>query len=139
MDALSARPFAGRKVLIVGIANEHSIAYGCAKAFRELGADPAMTYLNDKARTYVEPLAQALGASIFLPLDVSTTGELEEVFETIRATRGRLDVAVHSIASSWLVLNNIRDRLHRMYWHCCRLSVQVLSCPDVSIAARRSR
>lgn len=98
MDKLSAQPFTGRKVLIVGIANEHSIAYGCAKAFRELGAELAITYLNDKAKTYVEPLAQDLGASIFLPLDVSKAGELEEVFETIRATWGRLDVGVHSIA-----------------------------------------
>ncbi|SDR35311.1 Enoyl-[acyl-carrier-protein] reductase [NADH] [Paraburkholderia fungorum] len=98
MDKLSAQPFTGRKVLIVGIANEHSIAYGCAKAFRELGAELAITYLNDKAKTYVEPLAQELGASIFLPLDVSKAGELEEVFETIRATWGRLDVGIHSIA-----------------------------------------
>ncbi|MGF6571302.1 enoyl-[acyl-carrier protein] reductase I [Paraburkholderia sp. GAS333] len=98
MDKLSAQPFTGRKVLIVGIANEHSIAYGCAKAFRELGAELAITYLNDKAKTYVEPLAQELGASIFLPLDVSKAGELEEVFETIRATWGRFDVGIHSIA-----------------------------------------
>jgi enoyl-[acyl-carrier protein] reductase I len=98
MDALSAQPFAGRKVLIVGIANEHSIAYGCARAFRELGAELALTYLNDKARAYVEPLAQELGASIFMPLDVSKAGELEAVFEAIHASWGRLDVAVHSIA-----------------------------------------
>ena len=98
MDALSAQPFAGRKVLIVGIANEHSIAYGCARAFRELGAELALTYLNDKARAYVEPLAQELGASIFMPLDVSKPGELEALFEAIHASWGRLDVAVHSIA-----------------------------------------
>jgi enoyl-[acyl-carrier protein] reductase I len=98
MDKLSAQPFAGRKVLIVGIANEHSIAYGCARAFHELGADLALTYLNDKARTYVEPLAHELGASIFMPLDVSKPGELEAVFDAIRASWGRLDVAVHSIA-----------------------------------------
>lgn len=52
MDKLSAQPFAGRKVLIVGIANEHSIAYGCARAFRELGAELAVTYLNERAKTY---------------------------------------------------------------------------------------
>ena len=60
----------GSKALVVGIANEHSIAYGCAKAFRELGADLAVTYLNEKARPYVEPLARALEAPLFLPLDV---------------------------------------------------------------------
>ena len=47
-----------RKALVVGVANEHSIAWGCAKAFRELGAQLAITYLNDKARPHVEPLAQ---------------------------------------------------------------------------------
>ena len=67
----------GSKALVVGIANEHSIAYGCAKAFRELGADLAITYLNEKARPYVEPLAGALQAPLFLPLDVSVDGQLE--------------------------------------------------------------
>ena len=57
----------GKKALVVGIANADSIAYGCAKAFRELEADLAVTYLNEKARPFVEPLAQELGASIFLP------------------------------------------------------------------------
>ncbi|WP_019447887.1 enoyl-ACP reductase FabI [Cupriavidus sp. BIS7] len=98
MDKLSAQPFAGRKVLIVGIANEHSIAYGCARAFRELGAEIAVTYLNEKAKTYVEPLARELGASIVLTLDVSKPGEFEAVFDSIRDTWGRLDVAIHSIA-----------------------------------------
>ena len=50
---------AGKKALVIGVANEHSIAWGCAKAFREVGADLAITYLNDKARPYVEPLARS--------------------------------------------------------------------------------
>ena len=87
-----------RKALVVGIANEHSIAWGCAKAFRELGAQVAVTYLNERARPHVEPLARELGAKIFLPLDVSKPGELEAVFERIRAQWGRLDLLVHSIA-----------------------------------------
>ena len=87
-----------RKALVVGIANEHSIAYGCAKAFRELGADLAISYLNDKARPHVEPLARDLGASIFVPLDVATPGALESVFEQVKAKWGRLDILVHSIA-----------------------------------------
>ena len=89
---------AGRKALVVGIANEHSIAYGCAKAFRELGAELAITYLNERSREYVAPLARETGAKIFLPLDVSVPGELETVFERIRAEWGRLDLLVHSIA-----------------------------------------
>ena len=68
----------GCKALVVGIANDSSIAYGCAMAFRELGADLAITYPNDNARRLVEPLAQELGAEIFLPLDVSVPGQLEE-------------------------------------------------------------
>ena len=71
----------GAKALVVGVANQYSIAYGCAKAFRELGAELAITYVNEKTKTYVEPLARALGAPIFMPLDVATPGMLEAVFE----------------------------------------------------------
>jgi enoyl-[acyl-carrier protein] reductase I len=87
-----------KKALVVGIANEHSIAYGCARAFHELGADVAVTYLNDKAKPYVEPLAKELEANIFMPLDVSKAGELEAVFERIKKEWGHLDILVHSIA-----------------------------------------
>jgi len=90
----------GMKALVVGIANQHSIAYGCARAFHELGADVAVTYLNDKARPHVEPLAKELGSKIFLPLDVSRGGELEAVFEAIKRQWGQLDILVHSIASA---------------------------------------
>ena len=79
----------GSRALVVGIANEHSIAYGCAKAFHELGAEVAITYLNEKARPYVEPLARALEAPLFLPLDVSVDGQLEAVFDAISAKWGR--------------------------------------------------
>jgi enoyl-[acyl-carrier protein] reductase I len=88
----------GRKALVLGIANEHSIAFGCACAFRKVGAELAITYLNDKAKPYVEPLARELEAPIFLPLDVQTDGMLEAVFDRIRQTWGRLDIALHSIA-----------------------------------------
>jgi enoyl-[acyl-carrier protein] reductase I len=88
----------GRKALVIGVANEHSIAYGCAKAFHELGADLAITYLNEKAKPYVEPLARALEAPLFMPLDVSKPGELESVFEAVAAKWGEFDILVHSIA-----------------------------------------
>jgi enoyl-[acyl-carrier protein] reductase I len=87
-----------KKALVVGIANEHSIAYGCASAFRELGAELAITYLNEKAKPHVEPLARALDAPIFMPLDGSKPGELEALFERIAKHWGRLDILVHSIA-----------------------------------------
>jgi enoyl-[acyl-carrier protein] reductase I len=88
----------GKKALVVGIANESSIAWGCASAFRELGADIAVTYLNEKARPHVAPLADRLAAPIFVPLDVSRPGELEAVFDTITRHWGQLDILVHSIA-----------------------------------------
>src|SRR5689334_8335354 len=88
----------GKKALVVGIANEHSIAYGCAKAFRELGADLAITYLNDKAKRFVEPLARELEASIFIPLDVGVPDALESVFDSIMSKWDSLDILVHSIA-----------------------------------------
>jgi enoyl-[acyl-carrier protein] reductase I len=88
----------GKKALVVGIANEDSIAYGCARAFQELGADLAITYLNDKARTYVEPLAVEMQAQILMPLNVSHPGELETVFERISRDWSSLDILVHSIA-----------------------------------------
>jgi enoyl-[acyl-carrier protein] reductase I len=88
----------GKKALVVGIANEYSIAWGCAKAFRELGADVAVTYLNEKAKSYVEPLAQQIDSPIVMPLDVSVPGQMEAVFERIGRDWGRLDIAVHSIA-----------------------------------------
>lgn len=87
-----------KKALVVGVANEHSIAYGCAKAFRELEAELAITYLNEKSKQYVEPLADQLDAAIFMPLDVTKEGELEAVFDKIAAYWGELDILVHSIA-----------------------------------------
>jgi len=88
----------GSKALVIGVANDQSIAYGCAAAFRELGAELALTYLNEKSKRFVEPLARELKAEVFLPLDVSVPGQLEAVFEAVRKKWGRLDILVHSIA-----------------------------------------
>lgn len=90
----------GKKALIVGIANDSSIAYGCARAFHELGAELAITYLNDKAKPHVEPLAREVEARIFAPLDVSRPGELEALFKRIKKEWGHIDIMVHSIASA---------------------------------------
>jgi len=87
-----------RKALVAGIANEHSIAYGCARAFHELGAELAITYANEKAKPHVEPLAKQLEASIFMPLDVTHPEELEAVFGRIADQWGTLDILVHSLA-----------------------------------------
>lgn len=97
---VKAKLLEGKRGLVVGIANEHSIAWGCARAFRAFGAELAVTYLNDKAKPYVEPLARELEAPIFLPLNVAAPGEMEAVFDAIAATWGKLDFVVHSIAFS---------------------------------------
>lgn len=89
---------AGTKALVVGIANDHSIAYGCARAFRTAGAEVAVTWLNEKARPHVEPLGKELEAAIMAPLDVSVPGQLEAVFDLVRERWGRLDILLHSIA-----------------------------------------
>ncbi|APR39465.1 enoyl-ACP reductase FabI [Paraburkholderia sp. SOS3] len=88
----------GMNALVTGIANEHSIAYGCAKAFRELGAEVAITYADDKAKPYVEPLARELEAAVFMPLNASNPDDFEAVFARIGSTWGKLDILVHSIA-----------------------------------------
>ncbi len=87
-----------RRGLVVGIANENSIAYGCAIKLHAFGADLAITFLNEKAERYVRPLAEQLEAELILPLDVEQPGQLEAVFERIRAEWGRLDFVIHSIA-----------------------------------------
>ena len=88
----------GKKGLIVGIANEHSIAYGCARVLRDAGAELAVTYVNDKAVPYVRPLAEQLDSPIIVPCDVREPGQLEAVFSEIRDKWGRLDFLLHSIA-----------------------------------------
>ena len=98
MKQIEGRPLAGQNALVVGIANEYSIAYGCAKAFRNLGAELAVTYLNEKAKAFVEPLARELDAKIFMPLDVQVPGQMEAVFESVRKTWGKLHIGLHAIA-----------------------------------------
>ena len=88
----------GKKGLVVGIANANSIAYGCAKAFRTLGAELTITYLNTKAEPYVRPLAVELASPIIMQCDVQVPGELEAVFQRIKQQWGRLDFLLHSVA-----------------------------------------
>ncbi|HZW20018.1 enoyl-ACP reductase FabI [Noviherbaspirillum sp.] len=87
-----------KKGLVVGIANDNSIAYGCARAFRNAGAELAITYLNEKAEPHVRPLAEALGSPIIVPCDVREEGQLEAVFARIEKEWGKLDFVLHSIA-----------------------------------------
>ena len=115
----------GRRGLVVGVANGDSIAFGCAAKLRAFGAEIALTYLNDKARPYVEPLAAQLDASLLLPLDVTRPGQMAVVFEQIRSTWGSLDFVIHSIAFA------PRDDLHGRIVDCSQggfLQAMQVSC-----------
>jgi enoyl-[acyl-carrier protein] reductase I len=104
----------GKKGLVVGIANEHSIAAGCAKAFYDAGAQLAVTYLNEKSKTFVEPLSQQVNADLFLPLDVQDDQQLANVFDVIEKEWGSLDFVLHSIAFC------PKDDLHGRVIDCSR-------------------
>ena len=115
----------GRRGLVVGVANGDSIAFGCAAKLRAFGAEIALTYLNDKARPHVEPLAQQLEASLLMPLDVMQPGQMAAVFEQIRSTWGTLDFVIHSIAFA------PRDDLHGRIVDCSQagfLQAMQVSC-----------
>jgi enoyl-[acyl-carrier protein] reductase I len=98
LPAVKAKLLEGKRGLIVGIANDQSIAWGCARAFRAFGAELGVTYLNEKARKHVEPLCEVLEAPIVMPLDMREPGQLEAVFARIEKDWGKLDFVVHSIA-----------------------------------------
>lgn len=89
---------AGRRGLVLGIANQHSIATGCARAFAACGATLGVTYLNEKAHPYVAEVAQTLPCDFLLPCDVAQQGALEAVFAEIQNKWGKLDFLLHSIA-----------------------------------------
>lgn len=115
----------GKKALVTGIANDQSIAWGCAKAFHAFGADVAVTYLNEKSRRFVEPLAKEVHASMVLPLDLQKPGELEAVFDAVKEKWGKLDIVLHSIAFA------PKDDLHGRVVDCSRdgfLLAMDLSC-----------
>lgn len=115
----------GKRGLIVGVANADSIAFGCAAKLRAFGADIALTYLNDKAKTYVAPLAEQIGAELLLPLDVSQPGQIQAVFERVAQAWGSLDFVIHSIAFA------PREDLHGRIIDCSRegfLQAMQISC-----------
>lgn len=88
----------GKKGLVVGVANEHSIAYGCARKFRQAGADLAISYANAKAEPYVRPLAQQLESPMILSCDVRDEEQMDALFGAIKQKWGKLDFLLHSIA-----------------------------------------
>lgn len=115
----------GKRGLVVGVANADSIAFGCAAKLRGFGAEIALTYLNDKAKPYVEPLAKQIDADVLLPLDVMQPGQMQAVFDTLRERWGKLDFVIHSIAFA------PRDDLHGRIVDCSQsgfLQAMQVSC-----------
>jgi len=90
----------GKRGLIMGVANDHSIAWGIAKALAAQGAELAFTYQGEALGKRVKPLAQSLGVELILPCDVENLASVDQVFETLRGQWGRLDFLVHAIAFS---------------------------------------
>jgi enoyl-[acyl-carrier protein] reductase I len=126
IEKITSLALEGKKALILGIANDQSIAFGCARAMRKMGAEIAMTYLNDKTKQYTQPLAEALDVppELYLPCDVRVEGQMAGVFEAIRQHWGILDIALHSIAFA------PRDDLHGRVVDCSRQGF--LTAMDVS-------
>jgi enoyl-[acyl-carrier protein] reductase I len=125
----------GRKALVVGIANDRSIAWGCAQAMRRAGAELAVTYLNEKARPYVEPLARALEAAILMPLEVRDRAQADALFDAVAAKWGGLDILVHSVAFA------PREALQGRVTDCSRdgfLTAMDVSCWSFLDLARRA-
>src|ERR1700721_684917 len=90
----------GKRGLIMGVANDHSIAWGIAKALATQGAELAFTYQGDALGKRVKPLAQSLGVELLLPCDVENLASVDSVFDTLRDKWGHLDFLVHAIAFS---------------------------------------
>ncbi|CZG10494.1 Enoyl-[acyl-carrier-protein] reductase [NADH] FabI [Legionella pneumophila] len=86
------------KGLIVGVANEDSIAWGCANILHETGSELAITYQNEKTKEYVQPLVNKICCPIFMPLDVRNDMQLEALFQRIKTHWGKLDFIIHAIA-----------------------------------------
>lgn len=89
---------AALKGLIVGVANKHSIAWGCAKILHQAGHELAITYQNEKTKEYLEPLVSNISCPIFMPLDVRDTAQFDALFRRIKEQWGKLDFIIHSIA-----------------------------------------
>jgi len=125
----------GKTGLVAGIANEHSLAYGCAKAFRKAGADLAITYLNEKAEPHVRPLAEGLGSEIIQPMNVTEPDQVEAVFSAISERWGKLDFLLHAIAYA------PKDDLHARVTDCSLdgfLTAMNISCHSFIRLARRA-
>jgi len=88
----------GKRGLIMGLANDHSLAWGIAKSLASQGAEIAFTFQSEALEKRVRPLGQSLGYDFFIPCDVSTEGDIARTFAAIKAKWGKIDFVVHAIA-----------------------------------------
>ena len=127
---------AGKRGLIMGLANNHSIAWGVARALADHGATMAFTYQGDAMEKRVRPLAESLGSNIILPCDVTDESSVETVFQTIGKMWGKLDFVVHAIAFS------DKDELKGKYVDTSRqnfLNTMDVSCFSFTSVCRQAR
>lgn len=89
---------AGKRAFIVGVATDRSIAWGIAQAMHREGAELAFSYVNDKMKERVEPLAHSLGSKLTMPLDVGVDGQIDAAFELLQREWGQLDIVIHAVA-----------------------------------------
>src|SRR5436853_6931460 len=89
---------AGKRAFIVGVATDRSIAWGIAQAMHREGAQLAFSYVNDKMKERVEPLAHSLGSQLTMPLDVTLDGQLGAAFDLLKRQWGELDIVIHAVA-----------------------------------------
>lgn len=113
----------GKKGLVFGIANNHSIAYGCAKALVDNGAEVAITYANEAAKKYVMPLADELNVNIFEPCDVTSDEEMAAVFDRVKSEWGSIDFVIHSIA--FCPLDDLHGRVLDSKWESVALAMNI--------------
>jgi enoyl-[acyl-carrier protein] reductase I len=129
------RLMAGKRGLIMGVANDHSIAWGIARALAAAGADLAFTYQGDAQGKRVKPLAESVASRLVLPCDVANDAELDTVFATVAEEWGNLDFLVHSLAYS------DRNELKGRYVDTTRqnfISTLSISCYSFTDVARRA-
>jgi enoyl-[acyl-carrier protein] reductase I len=107
---------AGKRAFIVGVATDRSIAWGIAQAMHREGAELAFSYVNDKMKERVEPLAQSLGSKLTMPLDVTVDGQIDSAFDLLKREWGQLDIVIHAVAfapreaiSGSIVANTTRE------------------------------
>ena len=125
----------GKRGLIMGVANDHSIAWGIAKRLAEAGAELAFTYQGEAFGRRVRPLAQSVGSDLLIPCDVADIGSVDSVFETLKETWGSIDFLVHAIAFS------NREELRGRYADTTRenfLQTMVISCFSFTEIAKRA-